>query len=329
MSNAKHQVLLVEDSVEEVFLIRSFLEKTGIFEITLAQDGHTAARRIGERDWDLIVTDLNLPGVDGYDLIRLAKSRKATTPVLATTGYTATHYVEQAYRAGADHVLVKPINRDEFVKKATELAMTASKQAEVKVAFVLAIGALPGDVEAGCGGTLIGAKEKGQGVLVIPLTTTTDDASKEAQRKSAELMGARIIMPGGAVSSTGTPAEHQMLLERIVRELKPVTAFIPSLAEDNPHRREAHRLSRAAVAQVPNLLAYESGSSSAQFAPNRFLDVEGAMIRKLEALAAYAGLSRPDLDPGYIQAAARHWGRHVKFGEAEAFEVLRDQGKDA
>ena len=52
------------------------------------------------------------------------------------------------------------------------------------------------------------------------------------------------------------------------------------------------------------------------------------MERKLQALSIYQNLSRPDLDAGYIQAAARHWGRHVRFGEAEAFEVLRDQGKD-
>jgi CheY-like chemotaxis protein len=325
---SKHQVLLVEDSIEEIFLIRAFLEKTGLFEVTLAQDGHTAARKISENDWDLIVTDLNLPGVDGYDLIRLIKSKNKSTPVLASTGYTASHYVDQAYRAGADHVMVKPIDRDEFVRKATELASAGSRQAEVKVAFVLAIGAIPGDIEAGCGGTLLDAKEKGNGVLLMPLTAGMDEGTKEAQRRSAELMGARIIMPGATVSHTENPAEHQMLLERIVRELKPVTAFIPSLAEDNPHRREAHRLSRSAVADVPSVLAYESGTCTPQFTPNRFLDVEASMDRKLEVLSAYASLGRPDLDAGYVQAAARHWGRHLKFGEAEAFEVLRDQGKD-
>jgi LmbE family N-acetylglucosaminyl deacetylase len=142
------------------------------------------------------------------------------------------------------------------------------------------------------------------------------------------MMGARIILAGAAVSQSENPSEQQMLLERIVRELKPAMAFIPSLADDNPNRREAHRLSRPAVADVPTVLAYETGSSSAQFAPTRFVDVEAFMEQKLGALTVYRDLNRPDLDPGYIQAAARHWGRHVRFGEAEAFEVLRDGGKD-
>jgi CheY-like chemotaxis protein len=326
----KRQTLLVEDSIEEVYLIRSFLEKSGIFQVTHAQDGNLAAKLIEERNWDLVVTDLNLPGVDGYDLIRMIKSKHRSTPVLAMTGYTANHYIDQAFRAGADHVLIKPINRDEFIAKATEL-VGAKKEVEPKVEFALAIGALPGDIEGGCGGSLIACRERGMGVLLIPLgaSTGTDDVTKEAQRRSAELMGARVINTGASVSHAENPIEHQMLLERIVRELKPVIAFIPSLADDSPHRREAHRISRVALAEVPTVLTYETGTSTAEFAPTRFLDVEASMEKKLEVLTAYADQVRPDLDAGYIQAAARHWGRHVKFGWAEAFEVMRDQGKDA
>lgn len=337
----KKQALLVEDSLEEVFLMRAFMEKTGIFQVTHAQDGDLAAKLIQERMWDLVVTDLNLPGVDGYDLIRMIKARAPATPVLAMTGYTATHYVDQAYRAGADHILHKPVNRDEFVAKVTELAgkldvvpdapKPEPKKEEPKPAFVLAIGALPGDIEGGCGGTLLSARAKGQGVLLIPLSATVaaDATVKEAQRRSAESMGARVIMTGTAVTEADNPAEHQLLLERIVRELKPLMAFVPSLADDNPHRREAHRISRTAVADVPIVLAYETGTSNHQFAPSRFLDVGAHIEKKLEVLTAYESQGRPDLDPEYVMAAARHWGRHVKFGEAEAFEVLRDGGTDA
>ena len=45
-------------------------------------------------------------------------------------------------------------------------------------------------------------------------------------------------------------------------------------------------------------------------------------------LTAYRAFDQPGLDAGYVQAAARHWSRHIGFGEAEAFEVLRDEGKD-
>ena len=74
MSQEKQHVLVVEDSLEEVYMIRALLEAAGVFQITLAQDGHQAARLISERDWGLIVCDLNLPGVDGYDLIRTVRT---------------------------------------------------------------------------------------------------------------------------------------------------------------------------------------------------------------------------------------------------------------
>lgn len=329
-SGKKRQVLLVEDSIEEVYLVRGFLEKSGVFQVTLAQDGDLAARLIRDRDWDLIVTDLNLPGIDGYDLIRMVKSKSPSTPVIAMTGYMANHYIDQAYRAGADHVLVKPIERDDLMEKASAL-VGAEEETEPTPVFVLAVGALPGDIEAGCGATLLAYKQKGMGVLLIPLTAAagTDTTSSDSQRRAAELMGARLIITGASVSHADNPVEHQMLLERIVRELKPVIAFVPSLADDNPHRREAHRISRAAVADVPTVLGYETGSSTGEFAPTRFMDVEPFLGKKLDVLAAYRDQGRPDLDPEYTQAMARYWGRQVKFGWAEAFEVLREPERDA
>jgi len=100
------------------------------------------------------------------------------------------------------------------------------------------------------------------------------------------------------VSAAGNPAEHQLLLERIVREIKPHAASIPSLADGNPDRREEHRLARAAVAEIPTILAYETGSSTADFHPTRFVDIAPFLTRKLEVLTAYRTFDRPELRAG-------------------------------
>lgn len=322
--------LVVEDSLDEAYLVRELLEEEGIALVTHAQDGDTAARLIRERDWDLVVVDLNLPGIDGYDLIRLVKAKHPPTPTIAITGYTAERYIEQAFRAGADHVLNKPINRDDFLSKAVE-AVGERAESATAASFALAIGALPGDIESGCCGALLAARASGHGVLLIPMAagTAAEGSAREAQRRAAEIMGARIIMTGASVSHAEDPTEHQLLLERIVRELKPVIAFVPSLADDDPRRREAHRISRTAVAEVPLVLAYETGTSTPDFRPSRFLDIEPWIEEKLEVVGAYQDQARPDLDPAYVSAAARHWGRHLHYGAAEAFEVLRAQGEHA
>ena len=310
--------------------MRSFLEKGGQYHVTTAQDGDAAERLIESKDFDLVVTDLNLPGKDGYEVIRLVKAKNKRISVLATTGYTATHFIEAAHRAGADHVMNKPLDRDEFLKEVAEL-LGAAAPAVAKKPTVLAIGALPGDIEGGSGGTLIGALSTGHSVLLLPLSARLDasDVLAEAQKRSAERMGARTITTGSSVSHADNPVEHQMLLERIVRELKPVVALIPSLADDHPHRREAHRISRTAIVAVPTVLTYETATSTPDFRPTRFLDISAYMDKKLEVLTAYRDSARPELLPGYVQAAARHWGRHTNFGEAEAFEVMRKDGKDA
>jgi CheY-like chemotaxis protein len=119
--NTKLGVLLVEDSIEDVYLVRAFLEKTGLFQVTTSQDGDHAARLIEEHVFDLVITDLNLPGKDGYDLIRLVKATIPDVPVIATTGYTAPHYHEHAYRSSADDVVVKPLDRDDFLGEGTRI----------------------------------------------------------------------------------------------------------------------------------------------------------------------------------------------------------------
>jgi CheY-like chemotaxis protein len=320
----KIQILLVEDALDEIYLVRAMLEQGGPFQVTTTQDGEAASRMIEKKKFDLIITDLNLPGKDGYVLIREIKAAHPKLPILATTGYTANHYLEYAYRAGANHVMVKPLERKELLARVSELAGVKTTPATPPSA-VLAIGALPGDVEGGCGGTLLGYRERGEGVLVLPLSTSTEDGGSgaEAERKAAELMGARII-----ISEAGNPSEHQLLLERLVREIKPHTVLIPSLADDNPERREAHRISRASLTTVKSVLAYETATSTSDFRPSRFVDIAPTILRKLEILGPFRAHGRPDLDPRYVQAAAVHWGRRAGFGEVEAFEVLRDEGKD-
>jgi CheY-like chemotaxis protein len=321
----KLQVLLVEDAIEEVYLVRGFLEKGGLYQVTTSQDGDQAARLIKERAFDLIITDLNLPGMDGYDLIRLIKTSLPKIPILATTGYTATHYLEHAYRAGANHVLTKPIDRDELLKVVGEL-VGGGAPAAPKAPTVLAIGALPGDVEWGCAGFLLGSRVRGDDVLLLPLKNPGGDAAS-AERRGAERLGARIILEASGTAEN--PNANQTLLERIVRETRPYIALIPSLADGNVDRRETHRIARGAVADVPTILGYETATSTADFHPTRFVDMSQQLDKKIEALSGYLARGRADLDPAFIEAAARYWGKHVQFGLAEAFEVLKDEPRPA
>ena len=106
------RVLFVEDAFDQAMLVKAFLQSApGDFQVTHSQDGDHAARLLREREWSLLITDLNLPGIDGFDLCRIAKTVNPSLPILAVTGYTGAHYQEEAFRAGATDLLLKPLDQ--------------------------------------------------------------------------------------------------------------------------------------------------------------------------------------------------------------------------
>lgn len=109
-------VLLVEDDREGRLLFAEWLRDAG-FRVESAHNGLQALERALETRPDAILTDLNIPGIDGYELTRRIKAdtRTAGIPVLAVTGYSPfAQDPSRADRAGCDAVLPKPCDPDDL-----------------------------------------------------------------------------------------------------------------------------------------------------------------------------------------------------------------------
>jgi excisionase family DNA binding protein len=110
MANALHRrarVLVVDD--EEP--IRNLLSKTlalADYEVDVAPDGRTAVDRMRIIQYDLLITDLRMPGVDGLGVIREARRLKADIPVLIVTGYSTEASAIEAINLGVQGYLTKP-----------------------------------------------------------------------------------------------------------------------------------------------------------------------------------------------------------------------------
>lgn len=115
------RILLVEDDLDQAHLLKFLLENEGSYAVTLAQDGLRGSGLIMEREWDLVITDLNLPGADGMEVLDAARTWRPGTPVLATTGYEGPEYAERARRQGASDVLLKPLDRDDLLERVARL----------------------------------------------------------------------------------------------------------------------------------------------------------------------------------------------------------------
>ncbi len=322
-SGGPRHVLLVEDAFDQALLVKSFLQSEGGYEVTHSQDGDHAASLLREKEWDLLITDLNLPGVDGFELTRLARSLERPVPVLAMTGYTGVHYAESAFRAGANELLTKPLDRDDFLAKVRELT---GKQTTSPGKAVLAIGGLVGDAEMGCGATIAKAAQNGEKVWILPLCADeadTESVGVAAARKAAEALGVRILVNEAAMDDT---SRRVALVESVVRDVKPETVFLPAMDDAHDSRREAFRIGKMAASSTPTVLAYQTATTGLDFRPQRFEDVTDLMMQKMEALTVYQemGAARVDLAPRLAQAYARYWGRFKRFAEVEAFEVVRE-----
>jgi diguanylate cyclase (GGDEF)-like protein len=106
------RILLVEDDVQVRSLLTSYLTREG-FVVREAADVEAGRAELG-REFDIVVTDLRLPGEPGTGMIQSVKSRWPGTQVIAITGVQDRQMAEDAARQGADGYLVKPFGMPDF-----------------------------------------------------------------------------------------------------------------------------------------------------------------------------------------------------------------------
>jgi two-component system CheB/CheR fusion protein len=118
------RILLIEDSPEILFLMKSELEKQG-HTLTTASDGRLGLKAATAHPPDLIISDIKMPIVDGYELIRSIRRvpQLSTTPAIALTGLGSKGDVERALAAGFNACLSKPAEPEQIatlIRKLTE-----------------------------------------------------------------------------------------------------------------------------------------------------------------------------------------------------------------
>jgi CheY-like chemotaxis protein len=109
----KKAILLVDD--EQLILGSLSRELSFYFDVTKAAGGEEAIARINSGTWDLVVTDLVMPGVDGFQVLKAAKRKNPQTMVIILTGYADMQSAIDALRLGGDDFLQKPCDTDELL----------------------------------------------------------------------------------------------------------------------------------------------------------------------------------------------------------------------
>ena len=118
------RVLVVEDSTPLRSSVMIALQESG-FAVDGAEDGTRAAAFLKRFDYDLVVLDWMLPGMDGMELLRALRARRDATPVLIVTAKDAVDDRVRGLTEGADDYLTKPFALEELLARAHALCRRA------------------------------------------------------------------------------------------------------------------------------------------------------------------------------------------------------------
>ncbi|MDE3003924.1 MAG: response regulator [Gemmatimonadota bacterium] len=253
MNQPSFRVLYIEDAFDQALLVKAMLNTMSGYQVTHVQDGDQALTLLKNEHWDLIITDLNVPGADGFAVIRTARKHSVDTPILVTTGYEQAQYEEQALRAGADQVIIKPLNRDEFVTRVVgmvERDQRSSADLDLDEIVVVIEGRL-GDAEMGCGGVLMKSVAEHEVVVVVPVLNDPEAATHEelkAASLAADILGIERRMDRALF---GDRDAQRDLIEQTLHELRPTTVYLPAPNDRDVSRREASLMGVEATSDIP------------------------------------------------------------------------------
>jgi heavy metal response regulator len=112
-------ILIVEDEEKTADYLRKGLQEAG-YPVQVAATGHEGRQLIAQEHYELVVLDVMLPGVDGWELLRLLR-RSSGTPVMFLTARDAIEDRVKGLELGADDYLVKPFSYAEFLARVRTL----------------------------------------------------------------------------------------------------------------------------------------------------------------------------------------------------------------
>jgi len=107
-------ILVVDDDEDSLDLLRVVLEGAGASVIT-APSARVALEGSATRRFDLVVSDIGMPEMDGYAFVQSLRQRHPDVPAIALTAYARAEDAERAHQTGYQHHVAKPVDADELV----------------------------------------------------------------------------------------------------------------------------------------------------------------------------------------------------------------------
>ncbi|HFQ80167.1 MAG TPA: PAS domain S-box protein [Desulfobacterales bacterium] len=129
------RVLLVDDSPAVMNMLKRFMTSIGYKRYVVAVDGLEAVEFLRRQDFDLVITDIEMPGMDGLELLQHLREHYPDTATIAITGYSKKYHFIDVIKAGATDFITKPFPIEELEAKLSRICRerTAARVCQYEV----------------------------------------------------------------------------------------------------------------------------------------------------------------------------------------------------
>lgn len=319
------EILLIEENIELANQIKEWLAKKA--RVVHVNDFNLAKELAHQNNWQLVITDFNTSFEKSLEIIQIAKKTDANTAVLIIAENIKIEFIVNAMQHHADDLLFKPLNETEFVSRVLSLAEEARLKKSEKI--ILAIGAHPDDIEIGCGGTLAKLHAEGNSINIATLSLGAVGGQPKARKKEANLaakyLEANLYFGNFADTKIGHNRDTILFIENIVQEVQPTHVYTHSFHDSHQDHRSIYQATITACRQTHNIFSYQSPSSTTEFKPNIFININKFIEKKLKIISVFKSQIdiRPYLQADMILATARYWGRYSNYQLVEPMEVIK------
>jgi DNA-binding response OmpR family regulator len=126
VSRSTGRILVIDDEPDVGDILNDLLARDG-HTVVFCLDAESALARFAQEPFDLVITDLGMPGLSGWDVARLVKQRRPEMPVVMVTGWGDRIDPADAEGRGVDHVVAKPFKGD-HMREVVAVALAGAGQ---------------------------------------------------------------------------------------------------------------------------------------------------------------------------------------------------------
>lgn len=129
------RILVIDDELDMLMLLRMIIENNTDYEVETTNNPSEALKMVMKNDYDLVISDLKMPGMDGLELFDEVKGMKPDLPLIIITAYGSLETADEAMKMGVADFITKPFRKDSIlftINRVLELARVRRENIELK-----------------------------------------------------------------------------------------------------------------------------------------------------------------------------------------------------